>query len=139
MANRLGAVQMSLRGRIVLGIASAIALTAVLGGCRYQDPQFSPATLPDGQVGSPYAATISVDQIRFPVDSASVADGSLPAGLALELDSPVPPGDIPGSVKIQVSGTPTVAGTFSFRVELVGTRDRGGELLGAQEYTLVVK
>jgi hypothetical protein len=68
-----------------------------------------------------------------------VADGALPPGLSLELDSPVPPGDIPGSVKIRVSGTPTVAGAFSFRVELLGTRDRGGELLGAQGYTLVVE
>jgi hypothetical protein len=123
--------------RIVAGIVCALALTAVLGGC-YQDPQFSPATLPDGQVGSPYAATISVDQIRFPVDNAIVADGALPAGLSLELDSPVPPGDIPGSVKIRISGTPTVAGTFSFRVEIVSNM-MTDPVIGAQGYTLVVK
>ena len=139
LANSLAVIRMLLNRNIVGGIACALALTAVLGGCRYQDPQFSPATLPDGQVGSPYAATTSVDQIRFPVDNAIVADGALPAGLSLELDSPVPPGAIPGSVKIRISGTPTVAGTFSFRVELLGTRDRSGELLGAQGYTLVVK
>ena len=49
------------RSRIVGGIACALALTAVLG-CTQLALQFSPTTLPDAQVGSPYAGTITVSE-----------------------------------------------------------------------------
>ena len=119
------------RGRIVGGIACALALTAVVGRTR-PAPQFSPATLPDAQVGSPYADTITVSQAETPVGSATVEDGSLPAGLNLELVHH--PGDA-----IQISGTPTVAGTFSLTIHVwcVGTSVAGQA--ATQGYTLVVK
>ena len=122
-----------LRGYILPAIACAIGLTAVLG-CTPSRPalQFSPATLRDAQVGSPYAATITVSQAATPVDGASVQDGALPAGLVLALaKSPVN--------TIQISGTPTVAGAFSFTIEVwcYGTNVDGQT--ATQGYTLVVK
>ena len=75
---------MLLRGRIVRGIACALALTAVRGCTPRPALQFSPATLPDAQVGSPYAATITVSQAVTPVGGASVQDGNfLARGMAL--------------------------------------------------------
>ena len=123
---------MLLRGRIVRGIACALALTAVLVGCTRPALQFSPTTLPDAQVGSPYAATITVSQAETPVGRASVQDGALPAGLDLALAQD--PEDT-----IQISGTPTVAGTFSFTiyVSCYGTSVMGQT--ATQGYTLVVK
>jgi hypothetical protein len=120
------------RGFIQAMIACAIALTAVLGCTPRPALQFSPATLPDAQVGSSYAATITVSQAVTPVGGASVQDGALPAGLALALaKEPVN--------TIQISGTPTVAGTFSFTIYVwcYGTNVSGQT--ATQQYVLVVK
>jgi hypothetical protein len=123
-------MQMFLGGRIVRGIACALALTAVVG-CR-PALQLSPTTLPDAQVGSPYAATITVGQAQTPVDTASIQDGALPAGLDLAVAED-------HSNSLQISGTPTVAGTFSFTIYVVclGTSVNGQT--ATQAYTLVVK
>jgi len=123
---------MLLRGRIVRGIACALALTAVLGCTPRPALQFSPATLPDAQVGSSYAATITVSQAVTPVFSAGVDDGALPAGLDLALAKE------PANT-IQISGTPTVSGTFSFTISVwcYGTNVSGQT--ATQGYTLVVK
>jgi len=113
-------------------IACALALTAVVGCWPRDELQFSPTTLPDAQVGSPYAATITISQVETVVFEASVEDGSLPAGLKLELVHQ--PADT-----IQISGTPTVAGTFSFSIHVrcEGTSVAGQE--ATQGYTLLVK
>jgi hypothetical protein len=113
-------------------LAGAIALTAVLGCTLRPALQFSPATLPDAQVGSPYGATITVSQAATPVGGASVQDGALPAGLDLALaKEPIN--------TIQVSGTPTVSGTFSFTISVwcYGTNVSGQT--ATQQYVLVVK
>ncbi|HEX7544808.1 MAG TPA: Ig domain-containing protein [Candidatus Limnocylindrales bacterium] len=120
------------RGRVVTGIACALALTGVLGCTPRPALQFSPATLADAQVGSPYAATITVSQAATPVAGASVQDGALPAGLDLALVKS------PDST-IEISGTPTVAGTFSFTIEVWCYGTNVGGQTATQEYTLVVK
>ena len=123
---------MQIGGRIVRGLACAIALTAVLGCTPRSALQFSPTTLPDAQVGSPYAATVTVSQAATPVGGASIQDGPLPAGLNLAVaKEPID--------TIQISGTPTVAGTFSFTVSVwcYGTNVNGQT--ATQRYTLVVK
>jgi hypothetical protein len=125
-------MQMSWTRRVVRGIACAIALTAVLGCVPRPPLEFSPATLPDAQIGSSYAATITVNQAATPVGGASVQDGALPAGLDLALaKEPID--------TIQISGTPTVAGTFSFTISVwcYGTNVSGQT--ATQAYTLVVK
>jgi hypothetical protein len=113
-------------------LAGAIALTAVLGCTPRSALQFSPATLPDAQVGSPYAATITVSQAATPVGGASVQDGALPAGLDLALaKEPIN--------TIQVSGAPTVSGTFSFTISVWCYGTNVGGQTATQQYVLVVK
>ena len=113
-------------------IACALALTAVFGCTPRPALQFSPTTLADARVGSPYAATITVSQAATPVGSASVQDGALPAGLDLTLArEPIN--------TIRISGTPSVFGTFSFTIHVwcYGTQVSGQT--ATQGYTLVVK
>ena len=120
------------RGYITATIACAIALTAALGCTPRPALQFSPATLPDAQIGAPYAATITVSQAVTPVGGISVQDGALPAGLKLALaEEPID--------TIQISGTPAFAGTFTFTVYVwcYGTNVSGQT--ATQAYTLVVK
>jgi hypothetical protein len=120
------------RGYIPAMIACAIALTGVLGCTPRPALEFSPATLPDAQVGSSYAATITVSQAVTPVGGTSIQDGALPAGLDLALAKE------PANT-IQILGTPTVAGTFSFTIYVwcYGTNVSGQT--ATQGYTLVVK
>jgi hypothetical protein len=120
------------RGYIQAMIACVIALTAVLGCTPRPALQFSPATLPDAQVDSSYAANITVSQAVTPVGGASVQDGALPAGLDLALAKD------PNNT-IQISGTPTVSGTFSFTIYVwcYGTNVNGQT--ATQQYVLVVK
>ena len=120
------------RGYIQAMIACAISLTAVLGCTPRPALQFSPATLPDAQVGSAYAATITVSQAVTPVGGASVQDGTLPAGLDLTLT--MEPADT-----IQISGTPTVSGTFSFTISVWCRGTNVSGQAATQQYVLVVK
>ena len=119
-------------GYVLAMIGCVLALTAVLGCTPRPALQFSPTTLPDAQVGSAYAATITVSQAATPVGGASVQDGALPAGLQLALaKEPIN--------TIQISGTPTVAGTFSFTIYVWCYGTNVGGQTANQEYTLVVK
>jgi hypothetical protein len=119
-------------GYVPAMIGCVLALTAVLGCTPRPALQFSPTTLPDAQVGSAYAATITVSQAATPVGGASVQDGALPAGLQLALaKEPIN--------TIQISGTPTVAGTFSFTIYVWCYGTNVGGQTATQEYTLVVK
>jgi hypothetical protein len=120
------------RGYVQAMIACAIALTAALGCTPRPALQFSPATLPDAQVGSSYAATITVNQAVTPVGGASVQDGALPAGLDLALAKK------PDNT-IQISGTPTVSGTFSFTISVWCYGTNVGGQTATQQYVLVVK
>jgi hypothetical protein len=120
------------RGRILAVIGCALVLTALVGCNPGGELQFSPTTLADAQVGTPYAATITVSQAPTPVGGASVQDGALPAGLDLAV--PREPIDT-----IQISGTPKAAGTFTFTIYVwcLGTQVSGQT--GTQEFTLVVR
>ncbi len=132
MVKRFDVMKMLVRGRIVRVIACALALTVALGCMPRPDLQFSPTALPDAQVGSAYAATITVSQAVTPVGGASVQDGALPAGLDLALAKE--PADT-----IQISGTPTVAGTFTFTVYVWCYGTNVGGQTATPAYTLVVK
>ena len=113
-------------------IACAVALTSVLGCTPRPALQFSPTTLADARVGSPYAATITVSQAATPVAGASVQDGALPAGLDLALAKE------PENT-IQISGTPSASGTFSFTIEVWCYGTNVGGQTATQGYTLVVQ
>jgi hypothetical protein len=120
------------RRRILATIGCALALTALVGCTPRGELQFSPTTLADAQVGSPYDATITVSQAATPVGDATVKDGALPAGLVVAVaKEPID--------TIQISGTPSAAGRFTFTIYVwcYGTMVSGQT--GTQEYTLVVE
>ena len=128
---------MGSRRRVLVVVLASLTVSLLAAGCscaREPRPalQLSPTTLPDAQVGSSYAASITVSQAVTPVYQARVEDGALPAGLDLAVVR------VPENT-ILISGTPTVAGTFSFTiyVSCFGTMVNGQT--ATQGYTLVVK
>jgi hypothetical protein len=106
------------------------ALLACRGGQR-PDLVFSPADLPEAQVGQPYSVTLTVSGNETPVGDMYLDSGALPAGLDLTFDE--------DSRTAQISGTPTEAGTFNFTVGAwcYGTNVNGQT--GEHAYELVVK
>jgi len=121
-----------IRGSISTLLALAVLAGSVAACELRSDLVFSPTTLPDAQVGTPYSATITVKEAATPVGGAGVQDGSLPAGMDLELaKDPVD--------TIVISGTPTAAGTFTFTVSVwcYGTNVAGQT--GTASYTIVVR
>jgi hypothetical protein len=114
-------------------VACTLAATVVSGCWLVPRPtlEFSPTTLDDAQVGVPYAVTIAVNQAETPVGGATIQDGALPDGLDLAL--------VEHQTKLQISGTPTIAGTFHFTISVwcLGTNVSGQT--GTRAYTLVVK
>lgn len=87
--------------------------------------EITPDELPMGTVGEPYAVTI---------------DHGVPASAGdAELTGPLPPGleAMAGPGVIELSGTPTMSGTFPLAV-LSLTND-GGTCLPEKDYTLVIE
>jgi glucose/arabinose dehydrogenase len=79
----------------------------------------SPSTLPDGEVGTPYSETVSASGGNPPY-TYSVSSGSLPTGLTLN------------STTGEISGTPTVGGSFNFTI----TATDSDTCTGFQAYTI---
>jgi plastocyanin len=82
---------------------------------------FTPATLPNAQVGTPYSQTITASG-GGATFSYALTSGAFPAGLSLGSDG-------------LISGTPTAGGTFI--IEITAT-DTAGIYSGTQAYTLIV-
>jgi hypothetical protein len=121
------------RGLLRLSVLIVGLAVAVLA-CSNARPAlvFTPEQLPAATVGGPYQADISIERNETPVGGASVAPGTLPDGLTLEL--------LPGQVDIvRISGTPTTAGTFTFTVSVwcFGTNVNGQT--GEREYAITVQ
>lgn len=91
----------------------------VARGTPVTPPTITPATLPNGTVGTAYTATLTATG-DVPITWA-VTTGALPAGLTLD----------PATGAI--TGTPTTAGTFTFAVTATNA---GGS--ATQEFTIVV-
>src|SRR5262249_14834960 len=85
----------------------------------------------DGRVGQAYDETITVGNNQTPVLRFSIQNGFLPSGLNIALVSG-------SSNQGRISGTPLVAGRFSFEVvaQCVGTNVSGQQ--GSQAYTITV-
>lgn len=81
----------------------------------------SPATVPNGTIGTPYSQTLTAAGTSFAV-SWSVTAGALPAGLTLAPTTGV------------ISGTPTTAGAFNFTVQAIDSLSQ----VGSQAYSMTV-
>ena len=80
----------------------------------------TPATLADGDAGKPYDQTLSASGGTGPY-AFSVVSGALPPGVSLAAGG-------------KLSGTPTTAGTYTFKVQATGS----GASPGTRDYTIVV-
>jgi hypothetical protein len=110
--------------------ATKLLLTALLTGLTtmlFAQPAFviSPATLPDGLYGSPYADQTLTVTGGMPPYTFSISAGHLPAGMTLS----------PGGV---LSGTPTAAGKYPFTVKAQTNSPGPGRHSGTHNYTLLV-
>lgn len=92
--------------------------------------KFEPESLPVGQLGEDYEAEILISDNVTPVNSASISDGTLPAGLELVF--------VDGEDRVVIRGEPEETGTFTFTlfVTCFGTMVSGQT--GQKEYTLIV-
>jgi hypothetical protein len=112
-----------------------LALALLAPGCG-ADPatplHFTPALLPIATVGQAYQGTLAISGNQTPIAEVGVPPGSLPPGLSVGVARPLTLNEI------QVSGTPTVAGTFQFtlRVACFGTNHPGQA--GEQAYSILV-
>ena len=93
--------------------------------------QFSPDTLPDGQVGQAYKVVISLSNQRTPAFNMGAGIDRLPAGLKGTFDQ--------AKQTYTLEGTPTQAGTFPLSISALcyGTNVSGQS--GEKEYRLVIK
>lgn len=83
-----------------------------------------PTTLPTAKINVFYSQQLRLNQ-KFPSVMWSVLSGSLPPGLRLSDNG-------------LISGTPSIAGTFTFTVRAVATSASGERFLVTRTYTLVV-
>ena len=91
-----------------------------------QAPSISPTTVPNGNVGSPYSQTLSVNGGLGPY-AWSVSTGTLPAGLALT----------PSNTTAKISGTPTTAQTsVAFTIKVTDSSNPAQS--GTQSFTVTI-
>ena len=81
----------------------------------------NPPTLPNGALGNPYSQTVSASGGSTPY-TFSISSGSLPSGLILSPATGL------------ISGTPSVAGTFTFTVTATDINN----CPGSRQYTIVI-
>jgi hypothetical protein len=103
-------------------VSKALSITINLP----QAPSISPTTLPNGNVGSPYSQTLSVNGGLGPF-TWSVSVGTLPAGLALTASN----------TTAKISGTPTTAqSNVAFTIQV--TDSSVPPQAGTQSYTVTI-
>ena len=111
---RRGMLRLALVGLLPLAGCGDV-VDEIIGACLDADgPSFNTPGLPDGGVGQPYAAEVEAGITREPYDDRFIYRfrliGSLPPGLRWSQS---------GNTRyVQLSGTPTVAGSYSFRLEV---------------------
>jgi len=114
-------------------VLSLLALVGAMLGCRVLSPPltFSPAELPEAQVGQSYKVTIAVSGNRTPVFFISVEEGDLPEGLALYYEE--------GSSTAEIRGVPSEAGEYEFTVTAWCRGTNVSGQVGEHRYRLVVR
>ena len=115
--------------------ALAACLLLTLIACNAGRPAlgFEPAELPEGIVGLPYTAIVTVTGNETPVGDIYVSEGELPPGVRLEFA-----GRGTGSTA-QFSGTPTSSGSFEVTIAAwcLGTNQSGQT--GDKKYTIEIR
>lgn len=93
--------------------------------------KIEPESLPKGQAGAAYEVEIRISDNVTPINSVSISEGTLPAGLELVF--------VDGDEGAAISGVPEETGTFTFTVFITcfGTMVSGQT--GQREYTLIVE
>jgi hypothetical protein len=96
--------------------------------------RFSEDQLPAGVANEPYVVSIFISGNRTPVGGASVSSGELPDGLAVDVAT----GAQGALSAVQIHGTPTTPGSYTFTISVwcYGTNVSGQT--GDKQYTLVV-
>lgn len=106
------------------GTVAGADVTNLVLSCTTVTVEFSPATLPNAHIGTPYSQTITASSPNGGAApyTFTVVSGSVPPGLALS----------PGGT---LAGTPTVAANYDFTVRAT---DSNG-FTGQRDYTVVVE
>lgn len=115
-------------------VAIGPGLTATEAGPPFHCNQVNmhPGSLPGGQVLIPYSATFTLTPANnaLPITVWSVVPGTLPPGLSLSGG--------PNSNQVSLTGTPTVAGTYTFTVEIGATYVLGTICRVSGTYTVTI-
>ena len=111
---RRGVLRLALVGLLPLEGCGEV-VDEIIGACLdFDGPSFNTPGLPDGTVGQPYAAEVEAAITREPYDDRFIYRfrliGSLPPGLRWSQSG--------STRRVQLSGTPTQAGSYSFRLEV---------------------
>jgi hypothetical protein len=93
--------------------------------------QFSPETLPDGQVGQAYKVAISLSNQRTPAFNMGAGNDRLPPGLKGTFDQE--------KQTYTIEGIPTQAGIFPLTVSALCYGTNAPGQTGQKEYQLVIK
>ena len=116
--------------RLIVGAVLAAALL----GCTQATLDLQPAQLPAAAVGQAYDVTITATSpqgVSITQTSLSLDSGALPPGLSLR--------QAHASGTSGIEGTPTAAGTYTFKLRANGGAcTMNGCVFGQRDYTLVV-
>jgi hypothetical protein len=115
----------------IFRLALIMALAAAVLACSGDSPVSFPAELREATVGQQYSGAIT----------AYGNTGEL-AALRITLTGSLPPGLTFSSTdngQAQITGIPTTAGSYTFKVSAAGYCTMGGCQRGERDYTLVVK
>jgi hypothetical protein len=118
---------------IIVVVLALVTFSCSLGNISSKSDvlQFSPDTLPDGQVGQAYKVVVGISNQRTPAFNLGAGNDRLPPGLKGTFDQ--------GKQTYTIEGTPIQAGTFSMTISALcyGTNVSGQS--GQKEYRLVIK
>ena len=104
-----------------------VLASAIVAGC-YPSMTIGPDSLPNGTVGQPYSATITVAStdevwlIEAPI--------GLPPGLSISHER--------RDLTALIAGTPTTSGSYTFTVHAYGPQFNFGGSKGERSYTVVI-
>lgn len=101
---------------IAICIVVLLSMIFLLASPVRAQPTILPGSLPQGQVGVPYTATLVAAPVTPPC-TWTITSGSLPPGLTLDVATGT------------ISGTPTTAGTYTFFAKVtdsIGTSPQQG-------------